>query len=81
MLCLSRVISDIRPEWVNIHINYADNANLVKVIESLGGNSRMRDNIVETIHVQPVKMAGNEIVLGFTGARHVKFVRSEIDTM
>lgn len=85
MLVLTRKISDQRPEWVNIHINYADNPALVRIIEKLGGNARMLDTIVDVVKVQPVDYrtigTGEEVVIGFDAPRHIVFRRSEIDRM
>jgi len=83
MLVLTRKISQKRPEWVNIHINYADNPALAKVIESLGGNRRMLDTIVDVVKVHPVDYrkisSEEEVVIAFDAPKHVIFRRSEID--
>lgn len=83
MLVLSRKINQKRPEWINIHINYADNPELVRLIAKLGGNARMLDTIVDVVRVEPMdyrKIANDEeVVLGFDAPRHIIFRRSEID--
>jgi hypothetical protein len=85
MLLLTRQIRERNPEWVNIHINYADNPALSQLIRSLGGSERMLDNIYDIIKVQPMgyqfieSSDRDEVILGFDAPRHVIFRRSEID--
>ena len=83
MLVLGRLIDDHRPQWINIHINYADNPQLVSVIESLGGNARMLDNIIDIVKVQPVDCIRHEfldeVVTGFEAPKHIVIRRSELD--